>query len=274
LRPGCPKPSDLLHLALGGDSAHGDEALTRHIDACPRCPREIEKLRATVGVLRAPTLPEPTVPGPCLDEMDIAELVDGFDPGANRAAIAHLASCAPCRVQLATATQLIRDPSMVQEIENLESPTRRKRRHGQRISRLAMSAGLAAAALAGVLLWPQISHKSDANHGDTVILRERAITTTAAPRILGPVGPATPADSLRWTSVPRADLYRVTIWNREGTVVWEGRTRDTVLGLPDSIRHMRETPLLWDVKARTSWDRWVASDLAEFTVPGARRIQR
>jgi hypothetical protein len=82
----------------------------------------------------------------------------------------------------------------------------------------------------------------------------------------------TSADSLRWTSVPRADLYRVTFWRADGTVVWQADIRDTVHALPLEITASGERSLLWEVQARTGWDRWVFSDIAELTLttPGVR----
>ena len=69
-----------------------------------------------------------------------------------------------------------------------------------------------------------------------------------------------------WTSVPRADRYRLTVFDRDGTVVWEAEGSDTAVALPRSILDGRGTALLWKVEARTGWDRWVASELIEFSV--------
>ena len=66
--------------------------------------------------------------------------------------------------------------------------------------------------------------------------------------------------------VPRADMYRVTVWDRSGTVVWDGETRDTVLPLPPALTRVDRGAWLWVVDARTGWDRWVSSELHEFTI--------
>ena len=108
---------------------------------------------------------------------------------------------------------------------------------------------------------PVISKIPQPAGGETY--RERTLTTAAAPRIVGPLGPVASADSLRWTSVVGADLYRLTFWRPDGSVVWEGQTRDTVLALPAELARSGERTLLWDVKARTGWDRWVVSELVE-----------
>jgi hypothetical protein len=66
----------------------------------------------------------------------------------------------------------------------------------------------------------------------------------------------------------QADLYEVRIWNTEGTVIYSKETKDTSIVLPEIIRPgMR---YLWDVKARTGWDRWVSSDLVELSLRDAR----
>jgi hypothetical protein len=244
--------------------------LDRHVRDCPHCSQELGALRDTVAALRARSLAQEPTPGRCLDDAEIAALVDGVGPARQGSAIAHLASCGRCRKELAAVTRLLRDPSVAREIETIQPSA--PRRLGARSARLATAAGLVAAVLGGVILGPELLRNADA--GDAAILRERAITTTAAPRIVEPLGVATLADSLRWTSVPRADLYRITVWDREGSVVWEDETRDTVLALPEAIDASRGASLLWDVKARTGWDRWVASELVELTVSDRRRTPR
>lgn len=272
MRTSCPAPTELLLAALDARDARVGDPAARHVRDCPSCLRQLERLREVVQALRS-TLPEPLPSGACLDDLDIAALVDGIDPKANHVAIAHLAACAACTEQLAAVTRLLRDPLVIAELERLEPAQSKLKRPGRRVSYSAIAAGLAAAVLAGVIFWPQVSRRAVKGGDDAVILRERAITTTAGPRILGPVGMALPVDSLRWTSVPRADLYRVTVWDREGRVVWEGQTRDSVIALPIELSRIRETALLWDVKARTGWDRWVASDLVEFTIRDSEGIE-
>lgn len=271
MKSNCLSSEDLLPAALGGEGASWGVALDRHVRECSLCALELNALRDMVPALYAGTLAAVTTSGPCLDDAEIAALVDGGDPERNRFAIGHLASCGRCRTELTAVTRLVRDPTVAEEIAMLEPSAPRRR--GLRIGRLATGAGLAAAALAGLIVGPQVLQNASEG-GDSVTLRERAITTTAAPRIVEPLGVATLADSLRWTSVPRADLYRVTLWDREGSVVWEGETRDTVLALPEVLAAGRGAILLWDVEARTGWGRWVASELVELAVPDRRRTPR
>lgn len=264
----CPAPENLLRGALDAEDA---PLVGAHVRACPRCSRELTAVREAVHALRAGRPTEQAATGSCLGDAEIAALLDGGEPQPNERAIAHLASCGRCRGELAALTRLVRDPSVAREITALEPAAPKRGR--PRFAPLSVAAGLAAAALVAVTLGPRVFQ--NASGGDAAAtLRERAITTTAAPRILGPFGAATQADSLRWTSVPRADLYRVTIWDREGTVVWQGETRDTVVGLTEALGRGRDVTLLWDVKARTGFDRWVASELTELTVLDRRRNRR
>jgi len=130
---------------------------------------------------------------------------------------------------------------------------------------MAKATGLAALAVAAALLGPAADPGPVTAAGEASRHRESAITTTLAPRIAGPIGPATLADSLRWTSVPHADRYQVSVFDREGTLAWESQTRDTSLPLPARLRRAASM-YLWKVEARTGWDRWVVSEWEQFTI--------
>ena len=240
-----------------------DELTARHERECSSCRRELADLREVVGVVRS-RVAEPATAEACLDDWAMARLAEGLVPDRDRGEIAHLLSCARCREAFADANRLLHDPLIAAELDSLATPASHRQRRWRPV---AYAGTLAAAALAGLLLWPVVARQPDVAlppAGDA--LRERTITTTAAPRIVNPPGIATRADSLRWTSVPRADLYRITFWRADGSVVWQGEVRDTVHPLPRELTESGERVLLWDVRARTGWDRWVRSDLAELTL--------
>jgi hypothetical protein len=265
-----PSPADLVLAALAEEREPAGEFVTRHLPDCASCRAEVAGLREVIGALRSGAAQQPA--DDCLDEIDIARLLDSMAPERDQAALAHLASCARCRAQLAGAARLLRDPVVATELKRVALPPRRPDR---RRTHIAIAGGLAAAALAAVLLWPEAARLTDAETaGDDAAYRERTLTTTNAPRIQGPLGSATLADSLRWSSVPAADLYRVTFWRRDGEVAWSGETRDTVLALPAALARSGLETLLWDVKARTGWDRWVSSDLVELTIYPPGRMPR
>lgn len=283
----CPTHSDLLLEVLGLEHEPAAARVGAHLAVCETCRGTVEKLRESASALRAAPPPASPQRAACLDEVELAAVLEGGQPAAereargeaeweargeaDRRAVEHLAACTSCRARLADVSRLLRDPSLAREVERLESVPPAGGRRSRRLP-AALAGGLAAAALAGFLLWPRLAtDPAMPGMGADEAYRERTITTTAAPRIVGPLGEAGDADSLRWTSVPRADLYRITIWNSDGSTAWQGQTRDTVLALPGDLTGGGARTVLWDVKARTGWERWVASELVELTITEPER---
>jgi hypothetical protein len=256
----CPSPADLVPIAFAPEGELADPSVIRHVKHCTSCGGDIAEWRELAAAMRSAPQEVPT--SACLDEVEIAHLVDGVNTETDHVALAHLAACPPCRATLASVSRIMRDQSVASEVERLVAPVIPQNR---RRPRMAIATGLAAAALAAVLLWPEGGRLTGPGPTDeSEAYRERTITTTEPPRILAPVGMTTVSDSLRWSNVPGADLYRVTFWERDGSVAWEGDARDTVLAVPPEVMS-RGTYLFWQVKARTGWDRWVGSELVEFT---------
>lgn len=199
-----------------------------------------------------------------LDDDRIAIIIDGIEAGADPDAFAHVTDCAECRRRLAAVARLVDDPLIASEIDALEPAPKRALPSRSR-KPIFVFAGLAAAAAATVVLLNpmRVSAPRGESAVDSSIHREAAITAAAAPQIISQ-GIIT-SDSLRWTGVAQADLYRVRIWDRAGNVVWTTETRDTVLAIPLQLVHKNGSYLL-DVKARTGWDRWVSSSFAEFEI--------
>ena len=174
---------------------------------------------------------------------DAAAYVDGRLAAAERAAIdSHLAQCAECRMEVVHVTRLVR-----------LAPQRQ---------RWIMVAPLAAAA--AVLIFfiaPQRTHESTAP-----LLREHAVTTTASPTLSVPRGAVAALRAMTWSSVPHADQYRVTLFDREGSIAWRTQSADTSVLLPDTVHIARGVPYYWKVDARIELGRWVSSDLTSFTL--------
>jgi hypothetical protein len=207
---------------------------------------------------------------PHLDDDVIAAVVDGGDTNARLDAITHLNECAECRDRLAAVAKLMDDSVVAREIE-LVAPAKvfpLRRWTPPRWAAVTMVA--AAAGLAIVLLTPTRSGIQRLQNVPSEVRREGTLTTTAPPQILSPRGFAGSNDSLRWTTVVGADLYRVQIWNRDGTIVWSTETRTTSVPVPSQLIAAGGS-YLWEVKARTGWDRWVASDFLEFTIRNGSR---
>jgi hypothetical protein len=212
--------------------------------------------RALAPHVRGDTLSTPD----CLDDGTVAALVDGTLDAASRAAVLpHLAGCRHCRSRVASLTRALADPTVAREAHALEDGRQR------RVLRIAQIAGgVAAAAVLVLLAWPaQIEEPSP--H------RAPPITAAPAPEAVSPVGTVADAPSLGWTAVPGADLYRVTLFDAQGTVLYEADLADTVAILPASLLPARGETYWWQVEARLGFDRWAASELIEFSVaPGTR----
>lgn len=209
------------------------------------------------ALLRA-TAAQPGPAGPdCLDETMIAAVVDGaLDPAARGEAMRHLASCARCRRAVASVLQGLDDPAVAREVAAFE------RGRVRRLSRFALPAAVAAALLL-FLVWPHAADDGSSRH------RAPTITSAVAPVPLAPVATVADARVLRWTAVPGADRYHVTLFDARGRVRYDVQLADTVAALPDSVTLIPGQPYLWSVEARIGWDRWSSSPLTEFSVVGA-----
>lgn len=196
-----------------------------------------------------------------LDDDVIATLAERTDDNEHREAIAHLSECAECRARLVAVMNLLDDDAVASEIEALDPSVRRIAPRRWSPARWAAITTLAAAAVVTIVVVRP--NKSPSRAVIPSATREATVTTTAPPQIVSPaiVGAG---DSLRWTSVRGADLYRVQVWDREGNVVFTTDTKDTTLLLPPPITGGGS--FLWEVKARTGWDRWVSSDFLEMKV--------
>lgn len=159
----------------------------------------------------------------------------------------HLADCDVCRAEVIEVARLLRT-----------QPHRRS---------WHVPIGVAAAAAAVLLLvWRRPVEKPPLPPN----YREPVVTSAAAPSAIAPRGAMTAASRFVWSGVPHADRYRLTVFDGTGSVVWETLTADTAAGLPEGIRLQRGTSYLWKIEAQTGWNRWVGSDLVEFSLGPAR----
>jgi len=199
-------------------------------------------------------IPLPT--GECLDPELVAALAEGsLQADARARALRHVAGCASCRRAVASVADALADGPITHEIEVIDG---RRRRTG-RVLRTA--APWAAAATILLLLWSPA--------GDDPATHRAGDGTGQSPVPRGPVGMVADARVFDWSRVPGSDLYRVTVFNAAGAVIYETQGSDTTLALPDSVRLEDRQPYLWKVQARTGWDRWTSSELVEFTIARA-----
>jgi anti-sigma factor RsiW len=175
---------------------------------------------------------------------EVAAYIDGSIPDDARARIEkHLGSCGDCRAEVAQVSRIV----------DTLPPSR--------WVGASVWLGAAAAVAAVLLALPRTAHTpAGPEH------REAAVTTTVSPRPVMPRGRVASIKSVVWSAVPYADGYRVRMFDSAGTVIWESETADTLAPLPASIVIRVGHPHYWKVEARTGFDRWVASDLVEFTV--------
>jgi hypothetical protein len=189
----------------------------------------------------------------CLDDDIIAGLADGtLDPALRATVLPHLAGCMRCRTAVASVTRALAEPAVARGIRSAE-------RSPRRLYRIALP--LAAAAVLLLLLRAPGSEDVGTGHRGG-----GAGVTTPTP--LSPVGVVAAANALVWRRVPGADGYRVTLFDAAGRVAYETLATDTAAALPDSVVLVDGRPYLWKVEARTGFDRWITSELVEFSIAG------
>jgi len=150
--------------------------------------------------------------------------------------------------------QALADPEVARELTALDAAPRPRWR------RFVLPA--AAAAILVVLLGPLglVQRERGGVH------RAPTITNGSHPSALSPQGAVAEVHELLWTAVEGADRYRVTVFDADGRVVYELEPVAAVAPLPDSLRLAPGRRYLWKVEARVGFDRWVASDLVEFSL--------
>ena len=193
----------------------------------------------------------------CLEAETLGALADGtLQADARARALEHLAACAFCRRAVASVTEALADGPITHEIDVVEG---RARRWGKV---LRVTVPLAAAATVLILLWSPENVADSPHRGG-----ETAQTVSPTPR--APRGTVASTQRMMWAGVPGSDRYRVTVFDAQGDVLYENQLSDTVATVPDTVRFIPGRLYLWKVEARTGWDRWVSSELVEFTIARA-----
>jgi hypothetical protein len=256
-----PHPSEveLLQIAAAESSTTCDASVLLHVAGCDSCRHAIDMLRAQATALRFVSRPGHRTDD-CLDEESIAGIAEGnIDLNGSPAIVTHILGCARCARELAAAARLLDDAEVQRALDDRSTNTApARRRRPLVIGSLSLAAAAAVLALLGrATLLSKVAKPA---------YREESVSSVAAPVLISPTGVATAPDTFRWTAVPRANRYRISVFDRSGTVVWEGVTRDTAVAVPDLLWHSANGTYLWGVEARVGWeDRWAASDLAPFT---------
>lgn len=170
----------------------------------------------------------------------------------------HYLTCTRCHNELRLAIAIrdvlpeVREAAPVRDVSPAVLAGRWLGRH----ARVGAAAAAIAAVLAGVLFL-QPSRESLPH-------REPALQTADVPTVEAPIGEVRTVSEFRWAPVVSADLYKLTLYNLAGDVVWEVDTRETHVALPDAPRLEPGASYLWQVDARVEWDHWVSSELVRF----------
>ena len=233
-----------------------DPTIAVHVATCPECQEQVAWIREATGQLRAAAPSRWTETAQCLSEAALAAFVDGQSRGVVlEAAVAHLAGCGRCRAMVAAVARLATAVGVAREVPAARPLWRRWQ----------VPVAAAAAVLLTVVAWPHGNDQIGTGH------RAPTITAAAAPVPLAPVAAVADARVLRWSAVPGADRYHVTLFDAGGRVRYETQLADTVAALPDSVALVPGQSYLWSVEARIGWDRWTSSPLTEFSVVRAPR---
>jgi hypothetical protein len=228
-----------------------DSTIAVHVATCPECQEQLAWLREATGQLRAAGTSRRTETPQCLSEAAVAAFVDGRSAGpAHQATIVHLAGCARCRAMVASVARLAAAADVAREAPAARPLWRRWQ----------VPVAAAAAVLLAVVAWPRGTDQVGTGH------RSPTINAAAAPVPLAPVAAVAQARALRWSAVPGADRYHVTLFEVGGRVRYETQLADTVAAVPDSVALVPGQSYLWSVEARIGWDRWTSSPLTEFSV--------
>ena len=172
----------------------------------------------------------------------VAFLDGALTPKERALAEVHLADCDACRGDMIAASR----------VTHSTAPARR----------WYVPAAAAAAAVLLVLVGRETAPPTVREP----ITREPVISATVAPVALSPRGSVDRLSPLVWSSVPFADLYHVTIFDDAGSAMYEMQTRDTSISVPTGIELRIGSHYFWKVEAQTGWNRWVPSELTEFSI--------
>lgn len=268
----CVAPPELLLIAFESAREPDARGTADHLRECASCRSAILELREIASVLQSSAPPSPNA-GECLDEMSLARLAEqGATSAGLHDGIAHLAACPSCRETLASVTDLLLDPSVAAESARTMNVVGASAMRRWRVAGVGVIAAAAVALLVGRPVGGVRGADRDIVAAGAEAHRAQVVTTTVAPTLIAPIGVTVGAESFTWTSVPKADRYRLTLFDRDGTMLWQAEGPDTAMVAPRSLVIGERATMLWKVEARTGWDRWVESDLVEFSRESVKRI--
>ncbi|UCG76441.1 MAG: zf-HC2 domain-containing protein [Gemmatimonadota bacterium] len=190
-------------------------------------------------------------------------VTDGLPPNEVEAFEAHLLTCEYCQTEVRLALAL-------QEELMRSLPARNRVPVAVRSTGRRWIAGVGTAVAAAAAVWLVVAYpQGAANTQGTDVHRAPSgsdvSTVTVAPAPLSPVGPTTRPTDLVWSRVLGADRYRASLLDSAGDLMWESETVDTTARLPSALKLTPGDRYFWKVDARVDFDRWLKSDVVEFS---------
>lgn len=182
---------------------------------------------------------------------DLGAYIDGTLESYELPAIeSHLAECAECRTEALAMERLISSSTSG---------------GGRRRAALWLLPTAAAAAIAALIL----VNPDDPDRGATEdpTLRGGDVESIVQIQPIGPTGGAAvdpTAITFSWQPVEDDLIYRVTLMDESGAVVWNGDTAETSVTLPADIALEPGTLYYWHVDALLDLGRSVTSGVQEF----------
>ncbi len=257
-----PDETERLLWVLGELSAADQARVAVHVETCARCAADVAGLRRSIANLETRGQTADPVQAGCLDEAQIAALVDGLlEPDDKTGVLSHLAVCHRCCQATASLVRALQSEPIAAALSGRAHVARRPAIN-RRLRIGAASALAAAAGLVGLLVvWPSEPAVTPAS-----VQREPSVGVAAAAVLQEPIGESAAPEEFHWSPVSGADRYRVTVFDDQANVVWETETQETRAAPPATVGFRPGVQYLWKVAARVAWDRWVDSELVRFSI--------
>lgn len=239
--------------------------IAAHLESCQRCAEDVASLRRAAELLEARESNLVIEEGnACLDEADLAAWADGrLDPETRAGTLSHLVGCSRCRRAVASLVETLRSERVASAVRELEEGGVGKPGPGPR---RAYRVGAVVAAVAAVLAGVLFLGPTDLEIEETPPYREGPPGPTSVPQAIAPLGELEAVEVFTWSPVGGADRYRLSVFDDEGTVVWEAETEEARLAPPETLEFEAGAQFFWKVAARVGWDHWVGSELVTFTI--------
>jgi len=215
-----------------------------------------QKHEMTMNALREAALTRSTTDyrqSACLTDDVLVAFADGRLRNAEvLASTPHLSSCRRCQHELASLVRALNDPDVARAVRAGE-------RGRLRVAGMLFPLAAAAATIIVLVIRPEPQLPAPERQH-----RAPVLTPGGAPMAVSPVGPVSRVVDLRWSTVPHADVYLVTLFDTDGRVLFEAEADEPSMTLPDWVKLAPAQRYLWQVQARIGFDRWVSSDLVAF----------